>query len=95
MLWVPEARLATVQVAVRVFPLPDNDRAEHPLIEVPPSTKLTVPVGATPVTLAVKVMLAPSAAGFEELASVVLVLATPTACYSDALAAAPLLEFPP
>lgn len=40
---------------------------------MPPSVKLTVPVGALPVTLAVKVTLAPSADGLAELTSVVVV----------------------
>ena len=44
-----------VQVAVRVLPVPDRVRAEHPLIDVPPSRKLTVPVGADPATEAVNV----------------------------------------
>lgn len=73
MLWVPDASVVLVQVAVRVSPLPARGLAEHPEIDVPPSTKLTVPVGAEPVTLAVSVTLAPSAAGLRELARLVVV----------------------
>ena len=69
MLCAPVVRPVVVQVAVRVLPVPERVRAEQPLIELPPSRKSTVPVGADPVTLAVKVTLAPCEAGLSELAS--------------------------
>src|SRR5258707_4013069 len=52
---------------------------------MPPSVKLTLPVGEAPVTVAVNVTLAPEADGFEELASVV-VVADLTTCERAALA---------
>ena len=78
MLCVPNARPLEVQVDVRVFPLPARVLPEQPRIGVPPSTKLTVPVGALPVTDAVNVMLAPCEDGLCELVSAVLMLAVPT-----------------
>ena len=47
--------------------------APHPTIVVAPSVKLTLPVGAAPVTVAVNVTLAPVGAGLRELDSVVVV----------------------
>src|SRR5260370_926386 len=73
MLWVPAASLLVVQVAVRLLPLPLSAAAEHPPIDAPPSRKLTVPVAELPVTVAVKVTLAPTADGLAELDSVVVV----------------------
>jgi hypothetical protein len=92
MLCVPAVRLDVEHVAVRVFPVPESERPEQ--IVVPPSTKLTVPVGAFPVTLAVSVMLAPSAAGFAELASEVVVAGAVTTCDRTVLVEAELLTSP-
>ena len=79
-LCVPAPSALLVHCAVRVLPEPLNTTAPHPATVVPASVKLTVPVGAVPVTLAVNVTLAPSAEGFVELASVVVVgLPDPTA----------------
>jgi hypothetical protein len=75
---VPGVRPLVVQVAVRVLPVPERLRAEQPLIDVAPSVKLTVPVGAEPVTLAVNVTLAPCVDGFGELVKVVLLPAAAT-----------------
>lgn len=94
MVCVPPVRLDVVQVAVRVFPVPERVRAEQPLIDEAPSTKLTVPVGALPVTLAVSVMLAPSAAGLSELASAVVVPGSTTTCARPALVEDALLPSP-
>ena len=47
--------------------------APQPAIDTPPSVKLTLPVGAVPDTVAVKVRLAPAGAGLRELDSVVVV----------------------
>ena len=52
-------------------------------IETPPSLKLTLPVGAEPVTVAVKVTLAPNVDGFFELATLVVLVALLTTCESD------------
>ena len=85
MLCVPPGRLDVVQVAVRVFPDPESDLAEQPEIDVPPRVKFTVPLGADPVTVALKVTLAPTADGLSELASVVVVPASVTTCERPAL----------
>ena len=53
-----------MQVAVRVLPLPASATAAQPAIDVAPSLKLMVPVGAMPVTVAVNVTLAPKVDGF-------------------------------
>ncbi len=76
MLWLPVARLLVAQVAVRLLPEPVSATALQLLIALTPSAKLTVPPGALPVTVAVKVTLIPAVDGLSELASVV-VVATP------------------
>src|SRR5438046_4710870 len=70
---VPALRLLVLHAAVRVLPLPLRATAAQAAIEFAPSLKSTLPVGFVPVTVAVKVTLAPSAAGLAELASVVVV----------------------
>ena len=70
MLWLPMARLLEEQVAVLLLPLPVRGTAAQPLRAVPPSVKATLPVGALPVTVAVKVTLLPTTAGLAELAMV-------------------------
>ena len=77
MLWVPAVRADVAHAAVRVLPLPDSVTAAQPAIDVPPSVKLIVPVGAVPVTVAVKVTLAPEIEGLELLTSVVVLGAPP------------------
>src|SRR6266567_3869947 len=77
MLWLPAARLAVAQVAVRMLPEPPIATALQPEIETPPSVKFTLPVGALPLTVAVKVTLPPAVDGLEELASVVVLGAPP------------------
>ena len=93
MLLGPTASAAVVQVAVRTLPLPDSALAPHPVIVVPPLVKLTLPVGATPVTVAVNVTLAPKRDGFEELARLVVVVAL-TTCDNVLLVDALLPESP-
>ena len=64
--------------AVRTLPAPPvNATAPHPPNVTPPSLKLTVPVGAVPVTVAVNVTDAPTGAGLAELASAVVVASGP------------------
>ena len=75
MLCVPDERLAVLQIAVLLLPLPVRPTATQPEMDVPPSLKLTVPFGLLPDTVAVKVTVLPSVAGFGELASAVDVLA--------------------
>ena len=85
MLRVPAASADVEHAAVRVLPLPVRATALHPVMDVPPLVKLTFPVGAIPVTDAVKVTLAPTTDGFAELARVV-VVADLTTCERVALA---------
>jgi len=85
MLWLPTARPPVVQAAVRESPEPLNATAEHPAIDVPPSRKLTLPVGAVPLIVAVSVTLAPKTDGLAELDSVVLLVTLFTVCVSAAL----------
>ena len=82
MLWVPAARAEVAHAAVRVLPLPVSATAEQPATEEPPSMKLTLPVGATPVTVAVNVTPIPDVDGFSELDNdvVVGVPAPPITC---------------
>ena len=75
MLWVPAAKLLVLQVAVRILPAPVSATAAQPLIDVAPSRKLTLPLGALPLTVAVKVTLLPTADGVREVAIPVVVVA--------------------
>ncbi len=52
---VPRVNVEVVQVAVGLLPAPVNATALHSTVA--PSLKVTVPVGATPTTVAVKVTL--------------------------------------
>ena len=67
MLWVPNASVLVPQAALPLL----SGTALQPLNVVPSLVKLTLPVGLLPVTVAVKVTLAPAVAGFCELLSVV------------------------
>ena len=74
MLCVPTANVVVVQAAVRELPLPAARSTTAQLgMDPVPSVNLTLPVGAAPVTVAVNMTLAPLAAGFAELTSVVIV----------------------
>ena len=73
MLCTPAVSAALLHAAVRVFPVPVRATAPQPLTIVPPSVNFTVPVGALPITVAVKATLLPTIAGFDELTSVVVV----------------------
>src|SRR5438552_13889452 len=74
MLCVPTTRLAVLQVAVLVLALPAGSAtAPQPLSVMPSAVKPTLPGGALPVTVAVKVTLAPTSDGLAELARVVIV----------------------
>src|SRR6266576_1657121 len=71
---VPAPRLVVLQVAVFAFAAPPvNATALQPPIEMPSAMKLTLPVGALPLTVAVNVTLAPSVDGLPELVTVVVV----------------------
>ena len=94
---VPAVRLLTVQRAVLVVDLPflASATAAHLLIVLVPSVNATVPVGALPVTLAVKATRAPTVDGLSELARVVvLVVLLPIACDSGGLAEPALAASP-
>src|SRR5437867_709622 len=95
MLCVPTLRLLVAQVAVRILPEPVSAAAVQPAIEVAPSLKFTVPVGALPLTVAVKVTLVPAVEGVNELPIAVVLVSLLTVCESAllldvALAASPL-----
>ncbi len=62
-------RALVLHCAVLVLPDPPSVTALQPLIETPPSVKLTVPLGLKPVTDAVNVTLAPATDGLAELDS--------------------------
>src|SRR4249920_3812109 len=70
MLWVPTARLAVLQAA-----LPPDSATLH--TAAPSDVNATVPVGAFPVTVAVKVTIAPTCEGLPEVASAVVVEVLP------------------
>jgi hypothetical protein len=67
MLWLPTVSAAVVQVAFAAT----TPCAVQMAMALPLSVKPTVPVGALPVIVAVKVTLAPGAEGFAELVSAV------------------------
>ena len=94
MLCVPAARLALLHVAVLELAEPaGNATAPQPVIVLPPSVKATLPVGAAPVTVAVKVTLAPTSDGLAELANAAVLGALFTVCVSVLLE--PLLAASP
>src|SRR5271170_5549901 len=72
MLWLPAMRLAVLQEALLLLALPlGRATVPQPLSVVPSALKATLPVGALPPTVAVKVTLAPTVDGLAELPSVV------------------------
>ena len=93
MLCVPAVSADVVHVAVRVLPLPANATAAQPASDDAPSLKLTLPVGARPVTEAVNVTLAPNVDGVPELARTLEDVAL-TTCESPALVDARLPALP-
>jgi len=94
MLWAATARLPVVHFAVRLLPDPASATAEQPPIELAPSWKFTVPVGALPPTVAVKVTLAPTVEGVSDVASAVVLVAGLTTCDSAELVEPALLASP-
>src|SRR5208282_4750734 len=78
MLWLPAARPAVLQVTFFALAVPvGSATAAQPLRVVPSAVKARLPVGALPVTVAVKVTLPPSVDGLAELARVVVVAVLP------------------
>ena len=86
-----------LQVAVFELAVPvGKATALQPLSVVPSAVKATLPVGALPVTVAVKVTFAPTADGLAELARpVVLAVLLPTTCDKAALVELLLPASPP
>ena len=97
MLCVPTARLLVLQRAVLTVALPllVSDTEVHLLIVLAPSVKATVPVGALPVTLAVKVTRVPTVDGLSELASVVVLVALLLITCDRGVLAEPILAASP
>jgi hypothetical protein len=93
-LCVATISVLVVQAAVLLLPLPARATALQPVIEVPPSVKLTAPVGPTPLTVAANVTFAPPVDGFKELATPVVLAALLTTCDSAALLDAALPASP-
>src|SRR6266404_5665057 len=78
MLCAPTVRLLVPHVAILELAEPvGSATALQPDIALPLSVKTTVPVGADPVIVAVKVTLPPTIDGLPEVASVVLVAVLP------------------
>src|SRR5450432_2589594 len=86
MLCVLALNVLVAQVAVSALPLPISATAPHPAMVAPPSVNATVPVGAVPVTVAVKLTLTPALVGLAELVRPVVEVALFTTCESGALA---------
>ena len=95
MLCVPAARVLVVHVAEAVLPVPLTATAAQPEIELPPSVKLSVPVGLKPVTDPVNVTGAANAAGLAELDRVVVLVAMLTSWDSVELVDPALFASPP
>ena len=95
MLWKPTLSPALLHVAVLLFVAPAGSAtALQPEIALPPSVKATLPVGAAPTTVAVKVTLLPTTDGFAELANAAALVTLFTICESALLVEA-LLPAPP
>ncbi len=96
MLWPPTPRPLVLQVTALLLAAPaGNATALQPAIALPPSVNATLPVGATPLTVAVKVTLAPTIDGLTELESDVPVPDVFTVCTSVLLAEPALPPSPP
>jgi len=76
------------------LPLPVTVAALHPEIDEPPSMKLTLPVGALPLTVAVKVTMEPCIDGVCDVATPVVLVVLLTVCDSVALIDAALVASP-
>ena len=78
MLWVPAARIDVLQNALGALALPAlKPTAPQPAIVDPSDVNATVPVGADPETVPVKVTLVPKSDGFSEDVKEVLVAVAP------------------
>ena len=81
-LCVPIVSATVLHTAVFVLPEPVSATAPQLAMLVPPSVKFTAPVGPLPLTVAVKVTLAPTIEGLAELAMPVAVPDVLTTCVS-------------
>jgi hypothetical protein len=81
MLWVPAVRALVAHCAEP----PASGTVAQVLIELVPSLKLTVPEGAAPVTVAVKVTLEPKIDGVPEVTTPVVLIALLIVCESALL----------
>src|SRR5437016_1214815 len=98
MVWVATLSLLVLHGAVRVLPAPVSATAAQPLSVVPSALKATLPVGATPLTVAVKVTLTPATDGLAELDNAVVLVVVGgllTTCASAALVETVLFASPP
>src|SRR5579864_4260449 len=97
MLCVPTVSALVTHSALRMLPAPESAIALQPPIEAAPSRKLTLPVGALPLTVAVNVTLEPEVDGVPEVVRVVVVTPAPglTTCDNTALDEPRLLASPP
>src|SRR6185369_13622481 len=73
MLCTPAARAFVTHATVLLLPEPTRASAPQFGITVPPSLKITVPVGPTPLIVAVKLTVVPDMAGLVDDTSVVVV----------------------
>src|SRR6266480_6594800 len=72
MLWVPALRPLVLHIAILLLAIPvGSATVPQPLSVVLSAVKATLPVGALPVTVAVKVTLAPTLEGLAEEVSAV------------------------
>ena len=92
--WLPTVSAAVTHLAVRALPDPLSAIAEHALIELAPSLKLTVPVGTLPVTVAVKVTLLPPVDGVSEVVTPALLVTLLTTCDNVVLVEAAFVASP-
>src|SRR6266446_3557857 len=96
MLCVPAARRVLLQVAVLVLALPvGSANARQPLSVAPSAVKATLPVGALPITVAVKRTLLRTSDGLAELARPVVLAVLLSTCSRMAPAEPALVESPP
>src|SRR6266700_272530 len=96
MLCAPAARAAVLHVANFEVVVPDGSpTAPQPPMGVPSAVKPTLPVGALPVTVAVKVTLTATGDGLSELASPVVLTALLLTTCAKVLLVEPLLAASP
>src|SRR6266545_3936619 len=78
-----------------MLPLPFNTAAAQPMIVVPPSRKFTVPVGAVPLTVPVRVTVVAALVGVSEVPIPVVLVTLLTVCESAVLLDGAFVASPP